>query len=201
MSTPSEQRRSARSRQAILDSALELYQERGLAGMTMEGIARHAGVGKQTIYRWWPSKAAVLLEALEVRANPTVDFPDTGDLLADLRTQMAGVVELFGGPHFAPYVSLIAAAQEDPSIQRWIGDTIIGPRVRACRERLRRAQEQHQLREDVDLDAVVELLYAPLYYRVLLHTRPVSAEQVDSILSLAFGGLAPRRERTAAQPG
>jgi AcrR family transcriptional regulator len=190
MSTPSEQRRSARSRQAILDSALELYQERGLAGMTMEGIARHAGVGKQTIYRWWPSKAAVLLEALDRQATEVSDFPDTGDLLADLRTQMSGVARLFSGPQFAPYVSLIAAAQEDPEVEGWIRDIIVAPRVRACRERLRRAQEQHQLREDVDLDDVVELLYAPLYYRLLLHTRPVSVEQVDSILRLAFTGLA-----------
>jgi AcrR family transcriptional regulator len=192
VSTPNEQRRSARSRQAILDAAVDLYRNRGLTGTTMEGIARHAGVGKQTIYRWWPSKAAVLLEALNVRANTVTGFPDAGDLVADLRTQMNGVVRLFTTREFAPYVSLIAAAQDDPDIARAVVDTLVEPRVRACRERLRRAQRQHQLRDDVDLDDVVELLYAPLYYRLLLHTRPVTVDQVDTILRLTFTGLAPQ---------
>ncbi|MFC4048476.1 TetR/AcrR family transcriptional regulator [Actinomadura syzygii] len=191
MNMPNEQRRSERSRQAILAAALDLCRERGLARTTVEEIAKRAGVGKQTIYRWWGSKAAVVQEALNERVNATTDFPDTGDLRADLRAQMVVVAEAFASADFAPYVSLIAAAQEDPEIAASLRKVMLEPRVRACAERLRRGQEQRQLREDVDVDVVVEMLYAPLYYRLLLRTRPVTPEQVTEIIAMAFEGLAP----------
>ncbi|HEY2672792.1 MAG TPA: TetR/AcrR family transcriptional regulator [Rugosimonospora sp.] len=191
MTTPNQERRSERSRQAILEAALALCREQGLSKTTMEEIAKRAQVGKQTIYRWWSSKAAVVQEALNEKAGALTDFPDTGDLLADLRTQMTGVAALFASPQFAPYVSLIAAAQDDPAVAQSFLASIVEPRVRAARERLRRAQQRGQLRGDVSLDDVIELLYAPLYYRLLLHTRPVTPEQVDGILHLAFTGLRP----------
>jgi AcrR family transcriptional regulator len=191
MSAPNEQRRSERARQAILNAALELCREQGLAKTTVEEIAKRAGVGKQTIYRWWGSKAAVIEEAINEQAQDGADFPDTGDLRADLYTQMSTVARLFGSPDFTPYLSLIAAAQEDPELAKSVRESLIEPRVKGCRERLRRAQEQGQLRRDIDLDDVVELLYAPLYYRLLLHTRPSSEKQVTDILDLAFTGLAP----------
>ncbi|TYK52481.1 TetR/AcrR family transcriptional regulator [Actinomadura decatromicini] len=191
MSTPNEQRRSERSRQAILAAALDLCRERGLAKTTVEEIAKRAGVGKQTIYRWWGSKAAVVQEALNERVNTTTDFPDTGDLRADLRTQMVVVAKAFASADFAPYVSLIAAAQEDPEIAASLRKVMIEPRAQACAERLRRGREQGELRADVDVDAVVEMLYAPLYYRLLLRTRPVTSEQVADIIDTAFEGLAP----------
>jgi AcrR family transcriptional regulator len=189
---PNPERRSERARTAILDAALALCREQGYAATTMEGIAKRAGVGKQTIYRWWPSKAAVLQEALNENIGTATDFPDTGDVVADLRTQMATVATLFTSETFSPYArGLIAAAQNDPQVADSLVSSMIEPRVRACRERLKGAVKQGQLRADVDLDNVVELLYAPLYYRLLLHTRPVTPQQVDQILDLAFTGLAP----------
>lgn len=189
---PNPERRSERARTAILEAALTLCREQGYAATTMEGIAKRAGVGKQTIYRWWQSKAAVLQEALNESIGTAVDFPDTGDVRADLRSQMATVASLFASDSFSPYTrGLVVAAQHDPQIARSLVDDFIEPRVRACRERLESAVKQGQLRADLDLDDVVELLYAPLYYRMLLHTRPVTPQQVDHILDLAFTGLAP----------
>jgi AcrR family transcriptional regulator len=194
---PNAERRSERARTAILEAALALCREQGYAATTMEGIAKRAGVGKQTIYRWWPSKAAVLQEALNESVGATIDFPDTGDVVADLRRQMATVAGLLVSDDFSPYTrGLIVAAQNDPQIARSLVDSFIEPRVRACRERLEGAIKQGQLRADVDLDDVVELLYAPLYYRMLLHTRPITPQQVDQILELAFTGLAPHAQRS-----
>lgn len=191
MATPNPDRRSERARQAILDAALELCQEHTYGGLTMEGIAKRAGVGKQTIYRWWPSKAAILLEALQERGGSTLHFPDTGDLRADLRAQMTQVVAAFSDPMFAAYSKgLIAAAQSDPDVANAVVASIINPRVDLCIERLRAAQKSGEIRDDVDLPDFVELLYAPLYYRLLLRTRPVSDSQVDTILDLAFTGAA-----------
>jgi AcrR family transcriptional regulator len=188
MATPNPDRRSERARQAILEAALDLCSEQSWAGLTMEGIAKRAGVGKQTIYRWWPSKAAILLEAIESRAESTLDFPDTGNLESDLRTQMTQVVEAFLTPNFAAYSKgLIAAAQSDPAIAEAVVKTIIQPRVDLCTDRLSKAQAAGAIRPDVDLPDLVELLYAPLYYRLLLHTRPVSVDQVNNILKLVLG--------------
>jgi AcrR family transcriptional regulator len=192
MATPNPERRSERARQAILGAALELCSEQSYAGLTMEGIAKRAGVGKQTIYRWWPSKAAILLEALKERAEDTLDFPDTGDLTADLRTQMTQVVRAFTDPLFAAYSKgLIAAAQSDSDIADAVVDTIIKPRVDLCTERLAKAQRSGKIRPDLDLRDLVELLYAPLYYRLLLHTRPVTESQVDTILAVTLTGARP----------
>ena len=192
MSGPNPERRSERARQAILEAALELCGEQNYEKLTMEGVAKRAGVGKQTIYRWWPSKAAILLEALQNRAGGALEFPDTGDLQADLRSQMTQVVALFNNPTFSAYNrGLIAAAQTDPAISRAIVETIIQPRVDECANRLAKAQKEGQLRPDVDPVDVVELLYAPLYYRFLLHTRPVTPEQLEMIYDLAFTGLNP----------
>ncbi|GAA1586263.1 MULTISPECIES: TetR/AcrR family transcriptional regulator [Kribbella] len=190
--TPNPDRRNERARRAILDAALELCSTQTYAGLTMEGIAKSAGVGKQTIYRWWPSKAAILLEAITERADQSLDFPDTGDLLADLRGQMYELVRLFTDPMFGAYGrGLIVAAQTDPAISAALLDTLIRPRVQLCIERLAKAQQAGEIRADVDLAVVVELLYAPLYYRMLLHTAPVSSEQVDSVISLVMSGIRP----------
>jgi AcrR family transcriptional regulator len=192
MATPNPDRRSERARQAILDAALELCSEQMYAGLTMEGIAKRAGVGKQTIYRWWPSKAAILLEAIQDRAGGTLIFPDTGNLAADLQTQMTQVVHAFSDPMFAAYSKgLIAAAQSDPSIAEAVLKNIIQPRVDLCTERLQKAQQAGELSQDIDLPDLVELLYAPLYYRLLLHTRPVTEAQVETILKVALAGAKP----------
>lgn len=193
MVTPNPDRRSERSRAAILEAALELCRERGFPKTTMEGIASRAGVGKQTIYRWWPSKAAVILEALNEQVGDVTDFPSSGDVVADLTKQMTRVAKLLSSEEFSPYTQgLIPAAQTDPELAESLLKIMVEPRVQACRERLALAQEQGQLRRDVDLDDVVDLLYAPLYYRLLLHTRPVTPKQVPTMLSLAFNGVGPQ---------
>ena len=94
---PNPERRSDRARKAILAAALELSRDPGFEATSVEAIARRAGVGKQTIYRWWPSKGAVVLEALNEQAGATLAFPDTGDVVADLRTQMSDVAKILSG--------------------------------------------------------------------------------------------------------
>lgn len=191
--TPNPDRRSERARQAIVEAALDMCREEGFPRTTMEGIARRAGVGKQTIYRWWPSKAAVILEGLNTAIGDVTDFPSTGDVIADLQTQMTAVASVLSSDEFSPYSrGLIPASQTDPGLAEELLENIVQPRVRDCVKRLAQAQEDGQLRTDLDLEDVVELIYAPLYYRLLLHTRPVSPDQVPGLLKLAFEGLAPR---------
>lgn len=186
---PDRSRRSEQSRRAILDAALALVGESGYEKVSVDAIARRAGTGKQTIYRWWPSKGAVMLEALDDSLSRVVSFPDTGDVRADLRTQMVGVTTLFqSGDVPRVYQGLIAAAQSDETLSRAHLEQVVEPATVACRARLVRAQELGQLRADIDVQELIDLLYGAIYYRLLLHTRPFTVEQIDAALDIAFGG-------------
>jgi AcrR family transcriptional regulator len=183
------QRRSSSSHAAILEAAWDLAKEVGHARLTVEAIARRAGVGKQTIYRWWPTKEAVLLEMLDARTSTTLDFPDTGDVRKDLTRQVAEVTKILASEEYVPYRGLIAAAQSDPELAQQIREKIIEPRVAACVKRVVQAQQDGQLRDDVDPRDVVDMLYGPIYYRLLLQTRPLRAADTRRQVSLALEGL------------
>jgi AcrR family transcriptional regulator len=199
--TPDPARRSERSKQAILQAAFQLCLERGYEKTTIEAIAEKAAVGKQTIYRWWRSKGAVIMEALNAAVAGRIDFPDSGNITADLRKQMTSVVALLAAPTFGPlYRGVIAAAQSDAELARALAEEIIRPRVAAAVERLERAREQGEIRADADLEAVVELLYGPLYYRYVMQTRPLDPQQVATVLELAFEGLRGKK-RVAPRGG
>jgi len=189
-SKPDPARRNERSRRAILDAAVALIGELGYDRVSIEAIAKRAGVGKQTIYRWWPSKGAVVLEALDDSLATVVDFPDSGDIIEDLRTQMKGVTQLLGSTEVGRvYQGLLAAAQSDPALSRAHLEQVIAPANVACHARIARAQERGEMRADADPQELIDLLYGAIYYRLLLHTRPLEPEQIDAALDIAFAGL------------
>ena len=101
-SRPDPARRNEHSRQAILAAAIALIGERGYEQVSIEAIAQRGGVGKQTIYRWWPSKGAVILEALARRVEEItpLPFPDSSNVVEDLRFQMLGLVQILNSPEF-----------------------------------------------------------------------------------------------------
>jgi AcrR family transcriptional regulator len=192
---PDPTRRNEASRRAILAAAIDLIGERGYDHVSVEAIARRAGVGKQTIYRWWPSKGAVALEALNDSLATVVDFPDSGDIVEDLRTQMKGVVQLLGSTEVGRvYQGLLAAAQSDSSLSRAHLEQIIEPANVACHARIARAQDRGEIRADADRQLMIDLLYGAIYYRLLLHTRPLESEQIDAALDIAFRGLRAEEE-------
>lgn len=166
----------------------------GYDKMTIEAIAARACVGKQTIYRWWPSKAAVVLEMWEPEIHPRIAFPDTGDIARDLKDQLAAVLELAADPDFGPsFRALVAESQYDAALGQAMVERVFGPRIEACKDRLRAAKASGELRDDVDLGLAVDLLYGGFYHRHLLRVAPVDRAWVDAIVDAALAGLAPRR--------
>lgn len=190
------ERRSTQSAEAITEAAMELCLEVGYNRLSIEGIASRAGVGKQTIYRWWPSKGAVLLDALLARMELDGAFPDTGDIVADLKTQQAALIDTLGGPEIGPhYRALIGEAQHNPDLKQALHDRLIGPLTAAGAARIRRAQEQGQINPDHDPDIIVELLYGAVYHRWLLQQQPIDAGHIHRTIDTAFAGLGPRHDR------
>ncbi|MET7459453.1 TetR/AcrR family transcriptional regulator [Nonomuraea sp. NPDC005501] len=192
--SPNLQRRSEKSHRAILAAAMELCVEVGYGKVTVEAIAARAGVSKKTIYRWWPAKGAVVLEAMVEMVGEVTQFPDTGDIVTDLRNQMTAVVDYFmTGPRATVYTGIIAETQHDEALARDLLEQLLGPRIEAARERLRLAREQGQLAPDADLDMAVDLLYGPIYYRLLLHLGAYSHKQIGALIDLVIGSLGPTR--------
>ncbi|GAA2254371.1 TetR/AcrR family transcriptional regulator [Kitasatospora cystarginea] len=194
-STPDPARRNERSRQAILTAAAELATELGYAKLTIEAIAARAGVGKQTIYRWWPSKGAVVFDAfLAANENEAggLDLPDTGDLAADLRALLRPAAEQLADPAFERVGRAISAEiQLDPTLLREYRARLLGPLLEVTRDRLRSAQRAGQLAEDLDLDLAVDLVYGPLHYRWLLGTGPIDQAYADAMVEALLRALRP----------
>jgi AcrR family transcriptional regulator len=153
---------------AVLDAAWTMCREIGFAQLTIEGIAERAGVSKKTIYRWWPSKGAVLLDAVSDLAERTATFPDTGDLGRDLRSQLNTVVGLYTPQDTSPVAALMAEGQRDPILGAAIRDQIIRPSIAGFDERLRSAQRAGELPPGVDPRVAVDLFYGPIYHRLVL---------------------------------
>jgi AcrR family transcriptional regulator len=193
---PDAARRSERSRQAILAATRELIVELGYAKVSIDAIAARAGVGKQTIYRWWPAKGAVVFDSvLELSADPSGEvaaLPDTGDLEADLRVVMRATVAEFADPVFeAPIRALNTEIANDPDLAALYRERLAAPVDEAKKARLRSAQRAGQLAADADLDLVLEVLYAPLYQRWLLRTGPLTESYADALVAAALRAFRP----------
>jgi AcrR family transcriptional regulator len=194
--TPDPNRRNPESTKAILDAALTLARDQGWSKVSIEGIAAQAGVGKRTIYRWWPSKGAVVLDAVLAlsRSGPeqSMALPDTGDLAADLRTVMRATVAEFADPAFEkPIRALNREIIDDPDLAARYRETLADPVDEAKKARLRSAQRAGQLAADADLDLALELLYAPLYQRWLLRTGPLTPDYADALVDAFLKAMRP----------
>jgi AcrR family transcriptional regulator len=189
---PSAARRSERSRRAILSAAIELLGEVGYAKLTIEAIAARAGAGKQTIYRWWPSKSAVIFDAFrQVNDSPQqVAFPDSGDLAADLYPVMRAIVDECNDPKYdVPARVMIAESQYDVELAENMAQFMLRPAMKATEDRLRSAQRIGQLRTDADLTVAVELLFGPVYHRWINRTAPLDHAMADTIVDYVIRAL------------
>ncbi len=183
--------RSEAARRAILRAAGDLLARDGFADVTVEAIAAEAGVGKATIYRWWPGKAAVVLDAFLAAAGPCAPFPDTGCLEEDLRGQMRALAQALGGRAGTVLRGVLAEAQSDPEAAEAFRTRYLAPRRTETRRVLDRAQARGQLCPHADLETAADALYGPLYFRLTAGHAPLDAAFVDSLLALVFHGLRP----------
>ncbi|MER7211371.1 TetR/AcrR family transcriptional regulator [Streptosporangium sp. NPDC000239] len=195
-STPNSSRRSDASRRAILTAAFDLVGEVGYAKLSIEGIAARAGVGKQTIYRWWPSKGAVLFDAflaLGEGEEGEAALPDTGDLEADLKTVMRATVAELSDPRYdEPMRALTTEIAHDPGLAAVYRERLDEPMREIKKRRLAVAQRAGQLAGDLDLDLAVDVLWGPLLNRWLQRTGPLTPEYADNLVETALNGLRPR---------
>lgn len=176
--------RSETARRAVLDAALRLCQDSGYQALTMKGIAESAGVGRQTVYRWWPAKQDILLDALRdlgLRKAEHLD-PDSGDTLRDVRTLLDATFDLSRKLTGKALIGLMAEAQHDPDLSHRLQSTVIGPRRQALRAILARGVARGELAgEDWALDLTVDFAFGAMWYRLISHHAPVDASLAEQI--------------------
>ncbi|HEY0937158.1 MAG TPA: TetR/AcrR family transcriptional regulator [Trebonia sp.] len=183
--------RSERARQAILQAAAELLLDRGLAAVSMDTVAERARVSKATIYRWWPTKETLALDALFTQWAAAAPLPpDTGSLRGDLVELLRPWSRLIRtGSYARVTAALLAKAQSDPAFGLQYQEHVIRPRREEAREILGRAIGRGEIPADTDLEAAVDLVYGPLYLRLLQGHAPLSDDFVAALVDLALGGL------------
>jgi AcrR family transcriptional regulator len=169
------------ARARILEAALEVLHDVGFANTTSDAIAERAGASKATIYRWWPNKAAVIIEALRNQVSRDLPFADTGDLSADVHLQLQGFVQFLTGWRGRVFKAFIAAAQSDQAFADAFRSDWVLPRREEAKAIFKRHKDRGNLAEDVDLELLLDEMYGPIYFRLLVEHRPLDAEFAKSI--------------------
>jgi AcrR family transcriptional regulator len=184
--------RSERARLAILEATADLLVEGGLNAATIEAIAARAGVSKVTIYKWWPTRGAVAIDAYFHRYSQTILFGDSGDLATDLVAQMLVLIKAFRGRAGAIMAELIGQAQTDPSLAKTLRARWLKPRREASTAVLQRSIDRGDLEPDIDIPAVLDQLYAPLYFRLTMRHEPLTPDLAATLVRNVLNGIRRR---------
>jgi AcrR family transcriptional regulator len=189
----------------ILDATLAILSEQGYGGLTIDGVAARANVGRPTIYRRWPNKAALVVAAL-ARSTGLAPAPDTGSLRGDLLAVQKHQVKLMNSPGYRRInPGLVADLAGDPDLAQTYLNDYIAPRRRSVWDALDRGIERGELRPDIDHAFISDLLTGPLFYRVLIrgeHLEPDAAERTVDVVLAAYGKRPkrPRRDEARRMP-
>ena len=187
--------RSEKSEDAILCATLQLLKAKPLRDITIEEIARKAGVGKATIYKWWPSKAYVALDAFLRKMNRMVPNPDTGSAEADLKEQIHYLATFYTSPTGRIFGQFLAEAQSDREFACLLRERFVKPRREIAGVIFDRAVKRGEIDPSLDRDLVLDLIYGPVLYRLLIVQSPFGRKRVDALVSTLFQGLQSGRSK------
>jgi AcrR family transcriptional regulator len=181
--------RSEKARKAILKSTLELLKRDGFNDLCIEAVAARAGVGKATVYRWWPNKAELVIDAFASAVSKELRFPPAGSLQHAVRRQMKRWAVIFRSPLGQIIANVIGAGQSDPEILRAFQNHWVEPRRMEARRLLRQAMKNGEIRPDLNPDTILDIFYGPLYLRLLVRNAPLTENFVDLVFDVVLSGL------------
>jgi AcrR family transcriptional regulator len=190
--------RSEHSHEAILDAVLSLLEAEGYGALTIEGVARHAGVGKQTIYRWWKCKAELVLEAYANHAASKVPVPDRGSLRADLEAFLTAGFKRLTDISAPIMRGLMADAVHDDEFRAVLLSVFIAKRAESLKQIFERGMARGEVTAATDLDFACELIFGPMWYRLLLQNGRLDARfarQLTASVMAAVKGCPPTGEK------
>jgi AcrR family transcriptional regulator len=183
--------RSERAHKAILDAAAELLVARGLSAVSMDAVAERAGVSKATIYRWWPTKETLALDALYTEWATVQPYPrDTGSLRGDLLSLLRPWVRLVKSRPYARVIAaLLTEVHTDPAFAAEYHNRLVEPRREHARVILRRAIERGEIPVTTNIEVAVDLVYGPLWHRLLHGHAPLTDRFTQDVVDMALDGI------------
>ncbi|WP_420137370.1 TetR/AcrR family transcriptional regulator [Sphingomonas sp.] len=184
-------KRDETSRQAILSATFALLEEQGFDRLSIEGVAARAGTAKTTIYRWWPSKGVLAVEAFLATTEPLIAFPDSESPREDIMRQMRSLAALYRGPTGRFVREMIGAAQHDAAMSTAFVSGFLEPRRAQAKAVFHRGVAAGEFRADLDADIAIDALYAPIYYRLLASGGAIDDAFVIGHAELVLRGLQP----------
>ena len=173
--------RSEKARKAVIRSTLSLLNRTGFHELSVEAVAAHAGVGKATVYRWWANKGELVIDAFVSAVEKELRFPSAGPVLQSIHVQMRRWAVIFRSPLGQIVAAVIGAGQSEPEILEAFRSHWVEPRRVEARRLLGQAIKNGEIRADLDPDTILDLLYGPLYIRLLLKHAPLNEEFVDTV--------------------
>lgn len=181
---------SEAAKRAILKAARELLNEGGLLSVTMEGIAARAGVGKPTVYRHWSNRYEVTMAAL-MDATRDAEAPSLPEApLEALRQQLLGLAGLFTSPTGRNVAAMLVSGYGETALSKAFRIHFVQARRDEGRALLRQAVARGELRTDLALEVALDLIYGPVFYRLMMAHAPIDADFVDALLKEVLAGIA-----------
>jgi AcrR family transcriptional regulator len=181
--------RNTETQMAILTASYELLVECGFDAVTVEKIADRAKVSKATIYKWWPNKAAVVMDGFLSAASARLPVPDSGSVFEDVRLHAASVSRFMTSKEGNIIKELIAHGQSDSGLADALRTRYIFPRRSEAGGLIERGIRRGELKESLDIDLCIDLIYGPIFYRLLVTGAVIDEAFVDKLISLVLKGI------------
>ena len=179
---------TAASHAAIVDAVYALLQEKSVRDLTIEEVAKRAKVGKPTIYKWWSTKATLVLAMLCERMAPNLEKPSNRTAEESLRFRVRSLIDAFSGPFGKIVSGLIAEGQSEPAIRQAFFDRWVSPRRAATIADLQRGKNTGELRSDTEPDLLNDAIFGAIYYRFLLGLSPLTKRFGEELVEQAIRG-------------
>jgi AcrR family transcriptional regulator len=178
---------------AIMDAVRALLQKTSVRDLTMEAIAKRAKVGKPTLYKWWPSKAALVLAMFNERLVGEDHSPPAKSAEAALRARVRKLITALNGDFGKVMADLIAEGQSEPGVLRDLFGQHVSVRRAAAIADVRRGQAAGEIAADVDPELMIDGMIGPIYFRLLMQHAPLTQDFGQAIVSQVLGGVRPSK--------
>jgi AcrR family transcriptional regulator len=179
---------AAASHHAIMDAVYALLQKKSVRDLTMEEVAKRAKVGKPTLYRWWPTKAALVLAMLCERMAPNLEKPTVLTAEESLHFRVRRLIDAFNGPFGKVVAGLIAEGQSEPAVLQEFLDRWVGPRRNATIADLQRGKNASELRSETEPEFLNDAIFGAIYYRLLLRSGPLTRRFGEELVEQVIRG-------------
>ena len=178
----------AASHDAIMDAVYALLQKKSVRDLTMEEVAKRAKVGKPTLYKWWPTKATLVLAMLCERMAPNLEKPTGLSAEESLRFRVRRLIDAFNGPFGKIVAGLIAEGQSEPAILQEFFERWVSPRRTATIADLQRGKNAGELRPETEPELLNDAIFGAIYYRLLLRSGPLTRRFGEELVEHVLRG-------------